>query len=200
MAPLKFPVSEIRTLFPALSQSDNGQARTYLDNPAGTQVPASVAQAVANYMVTDASNMGGCFTTSQNTDAVVLKAHQDAALFLGAKSEREVIIAQSMTTLAFHMSRSICRDFQPGDEIVISRVEHEGNVGPWLEIAKDKGLEIRWVEFNTESWLIEPEALAAVLTDRTKLVCLNFASNMTGSINDIKACPKLRKTPVRLYL
>ncbi len=193
MTPLKFPVSDIRALFPALSQIDNGQLRTYLDNPAGTQVPASVAQAVANYMLTDASNMGGHFKTSLNTDAAVLKAHKDAALFLGAKSEREVIIAQSMTTLTFHMSRSICRDFQPGDEIIISRVEHEGNVGPWLEIAKDKGLEIRWVEFNTDSWLVEPEALAAQLTDKTKLVCLNFASNMTGSINDISALSKIAK-------
>jgi len=182
---LLFPVTEIRSLFPALNQSDNGQARTYLDNPAGTQVPASVAKAVSDYMLTNASNMGGHFTTSLNTDALVLKAHEDAALFLGAKSAAEVIIGQSMTSLTFHLSRSICRDFQPGDEIVISRVEHEGNVGPWLEIAKDKGLRIRWVEFDRDSWLIEPDALAAVLTDKTRLVCLNFASNMTGSINDI---------------
>ncbi len=182
---LKFPVDEIRALFPALAQSDNGHPRLYLDNPAGTQVPASVAQSVADYMLTNASNLGGHFAASLRTGEVTLKAHADAAMFLGAKSAREIIIAQSMTTLTFHLSRSICRDFQPGDEIVISRVEHEGNIGPWLEIAKDKGLNIRWVDFDRESWLIEPELLTRVLTDKTRLVCLNYASNMTGSINDI---------------
>ncbi len=186
-----FPVSDIRALFPALSLSDKGHDRVYLDNPAGTQVPASVAKAVADYMLTNASNGGGHFTTSVNTDAITLKAHEDAAVFLGARSSREVVIGQSMTSLTFHLSRSICRDFQPGDEIVVSRVEHEGNVGPWLEIAKDKGLNIRWVEFDRDTWLIEPENLEAVLSDKTKLVCLNYASNMTGSINDIKTLARI---------
>ncbi|MFD2205895.1 cysteine desulfurase-like protein [Kiloniella antarctica] len=186
-----FPVSDIRALFPALSLSDKSQTRVYLDNPAGTQVPASVAKAVTDYMLTNASNGGGHFTTSVNTDAITLKAHEDAALFLGARSAKEVVIGQSMTSLTFHLSRSICRDFQPGDEIVVSRVEHEGNVGPWLEIAKDKGLTICWVAFDRDSWLIEPENLKAVLSDKTKLVCLNYASNMTGSINDIKTLTRI---------
>ncbi|MGR3290320.1 MAG: cysteine desulfurase-like protein, partial [Paracoccaceae bacterium] len=182
---MKFPVDDIRALFPTLSLPDGDNTRLYLDNPAGTQVPLSVADAVMNYMITDASNLGGHFTTSVRTGEVVLKAHEDAALFLGAKSAKEIIIAQSMTNLTFHLSRSICRDFLPGDEIVLSRVEHEGNVGPWLEIAKDKDLTIRWAEFDCDSWLIEPEQLSAVLSDKTRLVCLNYASNMTGSINDI---------------
>lgn len=186
-----FPIADIRALFPALTQTDDGQDRIYLDNPAGTQVPASVAAAVADYMLTDASNMGGHFTTSVRTDEVVLKAHQDAAVFLGAASAREIIIGQSMTSLTFHLSRSICRDFQPGDEIIVSRVEHEGNIGPWLEIAKDKDLIIRWVEFDRETWLIEPENLAEVLSEKTRLVCLNYASNMTGSINDITTLTRM---------
>jgi len=190
---LGFPVSEIRALFPALSQYDNGQARIYLDNPAGTQVPASVANAVAGYMLTDASNLGGHFETSLRTDTVTQKAHADAALFLGAATPAEIIIGQSMTSLTFHLSRSICRDFQPGDEIVLTRMEHEGNVGPWLEIARDKGLTIRWADFDLDTWLVEPDNLAAVLSERTRLVCLNYASNMTGSINDIAALSKIAK-------
>lgn len=186
-----FPVADIRALFPALSQTDNGQSRIYLDNPAGTQVPTSVATAVSDYMLTNASNMGGHFTTSVNTDDLVKQAHEDIAVFMGAGSAAEVIIGQSMTSLTFHLSRSICRDFQPGDEIIISRVEHEGNIGPWLEIAKDKDLTIRWVEFDLETWLIEPENLARVLSDKTKLVCLNFASNMTGSIKDVAALTRM---------
>jgi len=190
---MTFSVSSIRSLFPALALEDNGNARVYVDNPAGTQVPASVAQAVSDYMLTNASNMGGHFMTSIATDQVAMKAHEDAAVFLGAASAEEVVIGQSMTSLTFHMSRSICRNFQAGDEIIITRMEHEGNVGPWLEIAKDKGLIIRWVDFNRETWQVEPEDLAAILTDRTKLVALNYASNMTGGINDIKALSQIAK-------
>jgi cysteine desulfurase family protein (TIGR01976 family) len=190
---MAFPISHVRSCFPSLALTDDGHARIYVDNPAGTQVPLTVANAVHNYMLTNAANAGGHFKTSVATDAVWLKAHEDAALFLGARSFKEIIIGQSMTSLTFHLSRSICRDFEPGDEIVISRMEHEGHVGAWLEIAKDKGLIVRWVDFNHETWQVEPEDLAAVLGPRTKLVALNYASNMTGSINDIPALAKLAK-------
>ncbi|MBL4767987.1 MAG: cysteine desulfurase-like protein, partial [Rhodobacteraceae bacterium] len=151
------------------------------------QVPTRVAQAIADCMLGDFANLGGHFSTSVASDAVVVQAHRDMADFLGADSAEEIIIGQSMTTLTFHMSRSICRDFKPGDEIIITRMDHEGNIGPWLEIAKDKGLKILWLEFNRDSWQIEAEALQAVLSDRTKLVCLNYASNLTGAINNIAA-------------
>jgi cysteine desulfurase family protein (TIGR01976 family) len=190
---MDFPISYVRSCFPSLAQTDDGQARIYVDNPAGTQVPLAVANAVRDYMLINASNSGGHFKTSIATDAVWQKAHEDAALFLGAASFKEIIIGQSMTSLTFHLSRSICHDFTPGDEIVISRMEHEGNVGAWLEIAKDKDLIVRWVDFNHETWQVEPEDLAAVLGPRTKLVALNYASNMTGSINDIPALAKLAK-------
>lgn len=144
-----------------------------------------VAQAIADRMLGDYSNLGGAFAASEACDALYLRAHDRAAEFLGASSGREVVIGQSMTALTFHLSRSICRDFQPGDEIVVTRMEHEGNVGAWLEIAKDKGLVIRWVPFDADTWQVEPEALAAVLNERTRLVCLNHASNMTGAINDV---------------
>ena len=190
---MAFPISHVRSCFPSLALTDDGQARIYVDNPAGTQVPLTVANAVRDYLLTNAANAGGHFKTSVATDAVWLKAHEDAALFLGARSYKEIIIGQSMTSLTFHLSRSICRDFEPGDEIVISRMEHEGNVGAWLEIAKDKGLIVRWVDFNHETWQVEPEDLAAVLGPRTKLVALNYASNMTGSINDIPGLAALAK-------
>ncbi|MGB7271535.1 MAG: cysteine desulfurase-like protein [Albidovulum sp.] len=190
---MDFPISQVRDSFPSLSETDEGTARTYLDNPAGTQVPASVVEAISHYLLHNNSNAGGKFRTSKATDHIWLKAHQDMALFLGAKSASEIVIGQSMTSLAFHMSRSICHDFKPGDQIVITRMEHEGNVGPWLEIAKDKGLDIRWVDFNRDSWQVEPDDLAAVLSDRTRLVTLNYASNMTGSINDVRSLTKIAK-------
>lgn len=183
---MEFPISQIRSGFPSLAVTDDGAARVYLDNPAGTQVPATVVDAISHYLLYNTSNSGGKFRTSVETDRVWLKAHEDMATFLGAGSAAEIVIGQSMTCLTFHMSRSICHDFQPGDQIVITRMEHEGNVGPWLEIARDKGLEIRWVDFNRDSWQVEPADLAAQLTDRTRLVGLNYASNLTGSVNDVK--------------
>lgn len=182
---MAYPISDIRARFPALSTTDTGRPRSYLDNPAGTQVPHSVAQAIANCMLGDFANLGGHFISSIASGDVVLQAHRDMADFLGAETADEIIIGQSMTTLTFHMSRSICRTFKAGDEIIITRMDHEGNIGPWLEIAQDRGLVIRWLEFDRDSWQIEPEALQALITDRTKLLCLNFASNLTGAINDV---------------
>ena len=154
-----FPISEVRSKFPSLSLLDGDRARAYLDNPAGTQVPKSVANAVSHYMLTTAANSGGHFGTSVETDRITLKAHEDVAKFLGASSGREIVIGQSMTALTFHLSRSICRDFKAGDEIIITRMEHEGNVGPWLTIAEDMGLVVRWLDFNRETWQVEPEDL-----------------------------------------
>lgn len=190
---MMFPISDVRARFPSLAIRDDGRSRIYADNPAGTQVPASVAEAVSHYMLTTSANAGGHFATSVETDRITQKSHYDAALFLGASSGREVVIGQSMTALTFHMSRSICRDFEPGDEIIITRMEHEGNVGPWLTIAEDMGLVVRWLDFNRETWVVEPEDLGALLTDRTRLLALNYASNMTGSINDVAALSAMAK-------
>jgi cysteine desulfurase family protein (TIGR01976 family) len=190
---MAFPINEVRAMFPSLAQTDDGAARCYLDNPAGTQVSKLVIDAVSDYFIHHNSNSGGAFVTSRQTDRIWAGAHDDMALMLGAESSSEVVIGQSMTSLTFHLSRCICHDFQPGDQIVITRMEHEGNVGPWLEIAKDKGLEIRWVDFNRDTWQVEPEDLTAQLSDRTRLVALNYASNMTGSINDIRALTKVAK-------
>lgn len=154
-------------------------------------MPSSVVEAISHYLLHSSSNAGGAFRTSMATDQVWLDAHADMATFLGAKSASEVVIGQSMTSLTFHMSRSICHDFKFGDQIIITRMEHEGNVGPWLEIAKEKDLEIIWADFNRDSWQVEPDDLKSLLTERTRLLALNYASNMTGSINDVRALTRL---------
>ena len=190
---MRYPLNKIRAAFPALSIKDNEHPRIYADNPAGTQVPARVAQSVAALMLENCANLGGHFVTSRAADLVVHNAHEESATFLGARSGSEVIIGPSMTTLTFHLSRSICREFDRGDEIVVTRMEHEGNIAPWLETARDNGLIIRWVPFDEESWKVEPEALAEELSDRTRLVCLNYASNLTGSVNDIAMLTRVAK-------
>lgn len=191
-APSKtFPVESVRSRFPALSRVANPPI--YLDNPAGTLVPQQVIDAVGAAMAGASSNLGGFFAGSRRADAIWLKAHQAVADLLGAASEREIVIGQNMTTLTLHLSRSIGRRFRPGDEIILTRMEHEGNVSPWLLMARDLGLEVKWLPFNRDSWRIEPEDLRPLLSDRTRLLALNYASNMTGSINDVAALTAIAK-------
>lgn len=180
-----FPIDAIRAEFPALFIEDSGMPRVYLDNPAGTQVPRKVAEAAARCLLETNANLGGYFTTTLAAEEVVTGAHRGMARFVNG-SEREVIIGPSMTTLTFAMSRSIGRTLKAGDEIVVTRMDHEGNVSPWLALAEDLGLVVKWLPFNEESWVIEPDALDKVLSKKTKLVALNYASNLTGSINDVR--------------
>jgi len=181
-----FPIDTVRAHFPALAREDAGVKRIHLDNPAGTQVPRQVADAAARCLLETNANLGGYFTTSIAAEKVVDDAHRAMARFVNG-SEREVIIGPSMTSLTFEMSRSIGRMLSKGDEIVVTRMDHDGNISPWLALAEDLGLTVRWVPFDEQSWVIEPAALEAVLTKKTKLVALNYASNLTGSINDVQA-------------
>ncbi|MER8506545.1 cysteine desulfurase-like protein [Mesorhizobium sp. M0199] len=184
---MDFRIDAVRAKFPALSLSDNGRRRIYLDNPAGTQVPQAVADAVSRCLLTTNANLGGFFETTIAAQDIVDEAHLAMADFLGAASQQEIIIGANMTTLTYHMSRTLGRTMKPGDEIILTRMDHEGNVSPWLQLAEDLGLVVRWLPFDQQSWQIEEAALAALLSERTRLVALNYASNLTGSINRVKA-------------
>ena len=182
-----FPIEDLRAEFPAISGETGTAAPVYLDNPAGTQLPRRVIDAVSAAMINAGSNLGGYFGSSRRADAIWERAHQAMADMLGAASMREIIIGPNMTSLTLHLSRSIARTLSPGDEIIVTRMDHEGDVAPWLLMAEDNGLVVKWLPFNEEIWRIKPEDLAALLTDRTKLLALNYASNLTGSINDVPA-------------
>ncbi|WP_027036952.1 cysteine desulfurase-like protein [Mesorhizobium ciceri] len=184
---MNFPVEAVREKFPALFLTDKGRRRIYLDNPAGTQVPQAVADAVSRCLLTTNANLGGYFETTIAAQQVVDEAHQAMADFLGAASPEEIIIGANMTTLTYHMSRTLGRTMQPGDEIILTRMDHEGNVSPWLQLAEDLGLVVRWLPFDEKSWQVEEATLAGLLTEKTRLVALNYASNLTGSINRVKA-------------
>ena len=134
-----FPVEDVRSEFPALSVENGEAAPVFLDNPAGTQLPRRVIDAVSAAMIDASSNLGGYFTSSRNADATWERAHQAMADMLGAASMREIIIGPSMTTLTMHLSRSIARTLSPGDEIIVTRMDHEGDVAPWLLMAEDNG-------------------------------------------------------------
>jgi cysteine desulfurase family protein (TIGR01976 family) len=196
-----FPIDAVRKRFPSLAAVDDGVARIYADNPAGTQVPQSVADAAARCLIESNANLGGYFRTSVAAGAVYDDAHRAMARFLGARSECEIAIAQSMTTLTFALSRSIGRTLRPGDEIVVTRMDHDGNISPWLALAEDLDLVVKWLPFDKDSTVIEPAALDALLSNRTRVVALNYASNLTGSVNDVRTLiQKIRAAGALAYV
>ena len=184
-----FPIEAVRSRFPAVRSSE----RVFMDNPAGTQLPAIVIDAVRRAMEDDCANLGGRFPESRRAGAIYDAAHAKAAAFVGALTPVEIAIGSSMTELTYRVAQAVGRRCRPGDEIIVTTMDHEGNVSPWLAAARDFGLKARWVRFDEESWRVEPDDFAAALTDRTRLVALSYASNMTGSINDIRALAALAR-------
>lgn len=181
-----FPIEYVRAQFPALSgQCGSKGRRIYLDNPAGTQLPQCVIDAITHALSKAASNYGGFFENSRNADEIKQGAHAAMADMLGTTVPEEIIFGPNMTTVTLHLSRSIGRLFSAGDEIIVTKMDHEGDVSPWLLMAEDHGLVVKWLPFNRETWRIEPEDLEALITDRTRFLALNYASNLTGSINDV---------------
>jgi cysteine desulfurase family protein (TIGR01976 family) len=190
---MKFDLEAIRSQFPALSARDDGVARIYFDNPAGTQVPRSVVDKMSECMLGASANLGGYFRTSELAGAIVADAQAAMADFLNAPSSDEVVFGQNMTSLTFHVSRSIGRSFAAGDEIVLSRMDHDANVEPWVLMARDHDLCVRWLPFDTQSFEIDLSKLDDVLTDKTRLVCIGGASNLTGTINDVDSICRMAR-------
>lgn len=198
---MSFDLESIRQQFPALALTDNGMRRIYFDNPAGTQVPSSVADAVADCLLTKNANLGGGFASSTQADSVVQASRDAMADFLNAPSSDEIIFGQNMTTMTLHLSRSIGKLLRPGDEIVLSRMDHDANVWPWVLLARDLQLEVRWLSFDPESFEFDVNELDHLMTDSTRLVCVGGASNLTGTLNDVKTiCAKAREVGALSYI
>ena len=188
---MTFPIEAVRVQFPSLATTDEGLRRIYLDNAAGTQVPRHTIERIVDFFHRFNSNTGVFNPTSVAVDALYDEAVQAMADFLGTPDSGEVLIGANMTTLTYQLSRSLGHQLAPGDEIIISRMEHEGNVSPWLQMAEDNDLVVKWLEFDRDTWRVEPELLAPLLTERTRLMALNYASNLTGGVNDVKALTKM---------
>lgn len=184
---MAFELEAVRAEFPALALQDNGTPRIYFDNPAGTQVPQIVVDRMSECLIQANANLGGYFETSRRADAIVDEAHQALADFLNAPSADEIIFGQNMTTLTLYLSRSIGRTLQRGDEIILSRMDHDANVTPWTLLAADLGLTVRWLPFNLDTFEFDLAELDRLLNAKTRLVCIGGASNLLGTINDVKA-------------
>ena len=142
-------VSAIREKFPALSLNDDGKPRIYLDNPGGTQVPKQVLNRMENYLIQTNANHAGVFRTSVESDKVLQEAHQGMADLLNASNADEIVFGANMTTLTFAVSRSIGRLLNRGDTILLTHMDHEGNVGPWIHLAEDLGLKVKWLKIQS---------------------------------------------------
>jgi selenocysteine lyase/cysteine desulfurase len=149
---MPFDLDSVRSRFPALAITDEGVPRIYLDNPAGTQVPVSVADAIADCLLYRNANLGGYFASSDAAVEVVAESRAAMADLLNAPSVDEIVFGANMTTITLHLSRSIGRLLQSGDEIILSRMDHDANVWPWVLMARDFDLEVKWLPFNRETF------------------------------------------------
>ena len=173
----------IRAQFPALEQKVDGQSVVFLDGPGGTQVPQSVIDAISDYLTRSNANLHGAFATSARTDVLVARAREAAADFLGCNSD-EIVFGANMTTLTFAISRAIGRDLQPGDEILVTTLDHDANVAPWLAL-QERGIVVRTVDIHEADCTLDLADLERQLTERTKLVAITYASNAVGTINPV---------------
>jgi len=180
MSAVTFDVAAVRARFSALARPT-----AFLDGPGGTQVPDSVIEAMASYLREANANLGGPFETSRKSDEVVAAAHERAARFLGASSD-EVGFGANMTTLNFALSRVVGREFRSGDEILVTRLDHDANVAPWLELARDRDLRVRFVDIDEEDCTLVIADVERQLSDRTRVVAYPWASNAVGTVTDMR--------------
>jgi len=177
-------LDRIRAQFPALGRMHGDLPYSYLDGPGGTQVPRRTIERMADYLSRCNANHEGNFATSSESDAILAEAHEAAADFLGAGSD-EVVFGQNMTTLTFAVSRAIGRTLQAGDEIVVTRLDHDANVAPWLALQEERGAVIRWVDVDTADCTLDLSSFERALGPKTKVVAVGLASNAVGTINPI---------------
>src|SRR5687767_12545140 len=175
MAAVALDVAAVRARFSALDAP-----LAFFDGPGGTQVPDSVIDAIAGYLREANANVGGSFTNSVRSEELVAEARRTAARFLGCRPE-ETIFGANMTTLNFMLSRTFARELREGDEIIATRLDHDANVAPWLELARDRGLVVHLADIREDTTL-DLDDLARLLTERTRVVAFPVASNATGSL------------------
>ena len=183
----------VRAQFPSLAQTLNGHPVTFLDGPGGTQVPQRVIDAISNYLRRDNANTGGAYCTSRHTDAMIAEARAAMADFLYCAAN-EVAFGPNMTTLTYAISRAIGRELNPGDEIVVTRLDHDANVSPWLQMAEDRAVTVRWAEIHESDCTLDMADLASKINKKTRLVAAGYASNAVGTINPVKEIVRLAHT------
>ena len=179
-------LSAIRSQFPSL-----GRPAIFLDNPGGTQIARQSLERINRYLIECNANHEGAFATSIASDAVLEEAHQAMADFYNAASAEEIIFGNNMTTLTLYISRSISREWKEGDEIVVTRLDHDANVTPWVLVAQDRGVKVNWVDFDVEDGTLKLDDLQKALERKPRLLAIGYASNSLGTINPVEKIVKM---------
>lgn len=177
-------VARIRAQFPALARVEHGAPAAYFDGPGGTQVPRAVAEAMVDYLYHHNANTHWEYPTSRETDVLIEGARQAAADLLNA-DPAEIVFGPNMTTLTYHLGRALGRRWGPGDEIVVTELDHHANVGPWQALERERGVTLRWVPFRVEDGGLDLAAMRRAIGGRTRLVAVGWASNALGTVNDV---------------
>ena len=183
-------LSQVRSQFPALERVHNGHPVAYFDGPGGTQVPRRVVDAMADYLYHHNANTHWSYPTSAETDAAISEARIAVADFVNA-SPGEVVFGNNMTTITFHVARALGRGWGPGDEVVVTELDHHANIAPWQALARERGITLRSVPFSVETGQLDWDALERAITPRTKLLAIGAASNALGTITDVTAAARL---------
>lgn len=181
-------LAAIRSHFPALQQP-----AIFLDNPGGTQIARQSLERIQTYLTRTNANHGGEFATSRASDATIDAARAAMADFLNASRPEEIVFGPNMTSLTFNLSRALARTFQPGDLLVVTHLDHDANISPWLHVAEDRGCRVRWVDFNPHTGMLDLDDFRSALEERPKLVAFGYASNALGTINPVYEMTSLAK-------
>ena len=184
----------IRSQFPAFTREVNGHSAAYFDGPAGSQVPQSVIEAISEYLAHSNANCGASFVTSEATDAALEKSRLACQDFLNAPTENEIVFGPNMTTLTLSLSRALSDTWFLGDEIIVSRLDHDANVTPWVLVARAAGAIVKKIDFDPDQCTLQMDQYESLLTNRTRLVAVGGASNATGTVNPIQDIVRLAKT------
>jgi cysteine desulfurase family protein (TIGR01976 family) len=185
---MTFDVNLVRQQFPSLDRP-----AIFLDNPAGTQIAKQSLDRINKYLLETNANHEGMFETSRRSDEVLHEAHSAMADFLNASRPEEIIFGNNMTTLTLHMSRSLARNLQAGDNILVTRMDHDANIAPWMLVAEDKGCNLLWVDFDVESGTLDLDDFARALEKKPKIAAFGYASNLLGTVNPAKKLTQMAK-------
>ncbi len=194
-------IDSCRQQFPALERQQNGKPVVFFDGPAGTQVPRCVVSAMSEYLLNRNANHGGQFATSVESDKLLHEAHQAHADFIGATDGDEVAFGQNMTSLTFAFSRALGRTWSSGDEIIVTSLDHDANITPWVIAAGEAGAKVHFVGYHADDCTLDMDDLADKLNDKTRLVAVGCASNATGGLNPVKRVAEMaHQVGARVFL
>ncbi|MEI8019837.1 MAG: cysteine desulfurase-like protein [Schlesneria sp.] len=197
----EFPVDWCRAQFPALKRLVAGQPVAFFDGPGGSQVPQRVIDAIGHYLAHTNANRGGRYATARESDALLESAHATMAEFLGTPDPESVIFGANMTTLTFALSRAISKSWKPGDEIIVTRLDHDGNVTPWVLAARDAGATVQYIDFHKAVCTLDLQDFSSKLSSRTRFVAMGCASNIVGTVNPVaEMCRQAHAVGAQVFL